>query len=256
MSTKIYDAVKIRSGNIKALVGIAKKISEIELRAMTDEAVKKYHSLVKKAGLTIKTKGIKDTVRLISALVGKNEDYGELINVYAEKRKYPLTPNTISLLWCIADELSGCKKLSFLGVDAATTLMKWYSLSGKTEEWIYSHFEDYHYQNSTDGYTIKDVIPSIVKDFDEYTEDFLLRYTDENEKERCLQARKKTAADLAFLLFSERAKVWDKAMNQAFVMSECSLSYELSNSWNNDLEHLIMRVIALCDKEVEGVGET
>ena len=249
MSTKIYDAVKIKTGSIKVLVGIAKKISKIELKEMIDMAVEKYRPIINKLGLTYSTEGLRDIVKLISALASTSEvdKYKEFIQDYAVKKGYGFDENSISLLLEIAKDLSGCKKLSFLGVDAATTLMKWYSLSEKTEKWIYDHFEDFHYQNATDGYSISDIVPSIAQEFDEFTQEGLSRCKSEEDKKRYLSERKKAANDIAYLLFSQREKVWEKAMNGAFTMSECSLSYELKNSWDNDLEHLMLTVIALCD---------
>jgi hypothetical protein len=65
---QIYNAVKIKTGSIKALVGIAKKISKIELKEMIDMAVEKYRPIINKLGLTYSTEGLRDIVKLISAL--------------------------------------------------------------------------------------------------------------------------------------------------------------------------------------------
>lgn len=275
MSTQIYNTCKIPTSDMKAMVRIAREMQRIEIPALIRSFGAKYSLLVP------------DSIRQAVRGMQENKEYGKLRNLERAVRRFcaltkanptivtdpedakyfcdrmkDVFPDEITDFSSIIDmieEVARLREVTFIPTKHGFTLMKWYNLTEHTRHWVESQFEDFDYQNSTDGPPLKELEPEIDREIDERTEDFIndaLGYNfaevDPEVAVKLVNAVKDCIKDsVAYTAYKERDKVWMEAVGYVNSYAESGLTYDMFSGWEREASRVCYSTFLTACKPAE-----
>ena len=183
MSTRIYNTALIPTSSLKELTELAREISKMETAAFLEELANGLCGLMQsdkgaalrafytKEGAVLPREAKVAQSRYAYVRSKKNAPFIFTDQVILKelilkcRESIPgITGWELSYIITALTEIAACHMLSF--VDSGfpgKTLMKWYSLTEKTTEWIRAQYQDFDYQDSTDGPELQALEPEFEK---------------------------------------------------------------------------------------------
>jgi len=277
MSTRIFDANKIPSTNMRVLIAIAQKMQQIEIPALINSAGAKYSlrfsDTLKAAILGLNERGnldaelsagryrkLKAFNAAVSRFVGATLINDTIISDPEDEKIFfgnlqeildGIPVQDFKALIELVEDVARCREVSFLPTNHGFTLMKWYNLTEETRKWVSDHFREYEYQNSTDGPPLSELDPELHNKIEEEVDDFTKYAINEfdGDKETLMKVINKMKNSiqygLAYSLYRRRDEVWEEAIGNVFNYAQASLSFSLFSGWENSEKRVCSNAIHL-----------
>lgn len=197
MSTKIYDAVILPYESTSEIVTEMHKIQSMELDNFQNELANGLGSLIREgkgnaiyaffdsdmdrsrdpAANPYHTRARHNFVDAASAFIAAESNNPRITIDKTALRQFAkacresipcITSREISILASMVQELGECRTLSFLAGPSHTTILKWYRLTEETQKYLRNAYQNFEYQNQTDGPELSELEPALDKALDEY----------------------------------------------------------------------------------------
>lgn len=255
MSTYIGDAVKVPYTDMWKLIELSQDIQERELTNLREylkkEAEEIFTETVKaefrKFGVTGPYREFRSIFSVLTAILkecGFDFMLADKVNeplIPLIQKIYPgFAPEDIDSIFKFAKVVSRANPtLHFYPTRHGFTIMQHYSLTSNTEKWIKESFDDFMFQDSTEGPGLKELNPDMdykIRDWGgDRIENVFIELGLLEDDEKAMKAKESIldslCSSVAHVIYRERDKVWN----------ECLTSQRGNSPWANSLSFDILK---------------
>ena len=266
MSTKIYDAVKIPTTDMAELIRLARRVQPMEMWNLTHHSagwlklrmgdnLKALFEKLNPSETGVLARPIRRFARnsTVNPTIICDEDDKAILLAGLNKcaadagTGVVLAPGDIEPLVDMITRVAQCRVLTFYPTSYGFSLLKWYTLTREVEKFLREEYDEFEYQNSTDGPPLEELDPEMYETMADMAKEELkdLERGDPAIYEAVELAQKRMMYNVAHAVYRKRMKVWDEVFDDAYSFSEVGLSFDLFNGVGNQADGICYEAVVM-----------